>query len=312
VEVRFASGGPATRHLESYGFAVENVVREPTPDVSSGEMKFASLWYLRYWVGYRGTKRRMRALIKQFAPDAIVGDEEFTSIVLAMERNVPHALITDELDLGFAKSPLARMIEGPISRWYHELQTRVQLLIIPETGNDSGNRRYVGPVVRDTTRSREEVRRELSLSKSETLVLVVVGGSGAGHYLIDKVADAVGRDSVGIVAAVAGEPNGARNPRVRYLGLFRDTQDLVAAADLVVSTAGKSTIDEAASSGTPIIAIPIGNHPEQERNAAQLGLNPRDVSKLDRLMSSKIGKREAPGNFQGAENASRLILSFLT
>jgi UDP-N-acetylglucosamine--N-acetylmuramyl-(pentapeptide) pyrophosphoryl-undecaprenol N-acetylglucosamine transferase len=62
------------------------------------------------------------------------------------------------------------------------------------------------------------------------------------------------------------------------LGIVPDNQNLVAAADLVVSTAGKSTIDEAAEAGTPMIPVPIRNHSEQERNAAALGLVPGDAS----------------------------------
>ena len=67
-----------------------------------------------------------------------------------------------------------------------------------------------------------------------------------------------------VVTGLSVGPSGAR---VRYLGLERDNQDFVAAADLVISTAGKSTIDEAVSYGSPLIVIPIRHHSEQERNA---------------------------------------------
>jgi len=90
-----------------------------------------------------------------------------------------------------------------------------------------------------------------------------------------------------------------------------DNQNLVACADLVVSTAGKSTIDEAAAAGTPIVVVPIRYHAEQERNAKALGYGPETRDRLAELLKEKIGARETPRNFGGGETASRLILSLL-
>ena len=99
--------------------------------------------------------------------------------------------------------------------------------------------------------------------------------------------------------------------RVYDLGVVPDNQDLVAASDLAVSTAGKSTIDEAAAAGTPIVVIPIRHHAEQERNAESLGYSSNDADRLADLVREKLGKRSAPKRFSGEVRAADEIFSLL-
>jgi UDP-N-acetylglucosamine--N-acetylmuramyl-(pentapeptide) pyrophosphoryl-undecaprenol N-acetylglucosamine transferase len=99
--------------------------------------------------------------------------------------------------------------------------------------------------------------------------------------------------------------------RILDIGVERDGQNLVASADLVVSTAGKSTIDEAGAWGTPIIAIPIRNHSEQMRNASALGFSPEDLERLPELINSMIGRRQKGLVAEGAPRAAALITSLL-
>ena len=96
---------------------------------------------------------------------------------------------------------------------------------------------------------------------------------------------------------------------MRELGIVRDNQNLIAASDLVISTAGKSTIDESASSGTPIIAIPIKNHVEQERNAAELGFTFGDRERLEELIPKFLGKRSEPAHYTGAQRTADYLAS---
>jgi UDP-N-acetylglucosamine--N-acetylmuramyl-(pentapeptide) pyrophosphoryl-undecaprenol N-acetylglucosamine transferase len=113
-----------------------------------------------------------------------------------------------------------------------------------------------------------------------------------------------------LVTTGVGGPSIA-DERVRELGIVRDNQNLIAASDLVISTAGKSTIDEAASSGTPIIAIPIRNHAEQERNAAELGFSFHDVDRLEELIRKLLGKRNEPARYAGAQKTAEYLASLL-
>lgn len=310
-EVRFATGGHAVAFLKSYGYDVEDLISEPVPSVRDGEMKNVSGWYFRYWRGFGTSQKKMRALISDWRPDFLLGDEEFAGISVALELGIRHALISDELELGFARGWLARRVETRVARWYGELQRRVSTLIIPDEGEDSGNRRYVGPIVRRRTRTRREVVEEFFLPTEGEMVLCCGSGTGLGEYLIKRAVE--GLESLPDAYLVVAGNRGRRvaGQRVFDIGVVRDGQDLVAAADLVLSTAGKSTIDEAAKFGTPMVAIPIKNHAEQERNAASLGYSPGDIENLGELFSKKIGRREAPREFTGAENASRLVMSML-
>jgi UDP-N-acetylglucosamine--N-acetylmuramyl-(pentapeptide) pyrophosphoryl-undecaprenol N-acetylglucosamine transferase len=257
--------------------------------------------------------RRTRALFNSFGPDLVVCDEEFSGLLLAEQRKVKRILISDELELGFARTWLARKFEERVERWYEKLQNSVDVLILPESGSDAGNRRYVGPIVRRVTKSKAQTIQEFGLPASGSLVLLSLSGSGIGDFLLDRTVIAM-RDMAipGAILVIAGN----RGTKVRAegvvdLGLVRGNQNLIAAADLTISTAGKSTIDEAAACGTPLIAIPIKNHAEQERNAAAIGYSTGDLERLGDLIKEKIGSRKPPKDFPGGEQASRLILSMV-
>ena len=312
LEPEFATGGPAVAFLRSYGFKVHDVVSEPLPSESGGEMKMAALWYLRYWRGYRSTSKRMAALVTSFSPRLIVGDEEFASVSIAIQRGIQHAMISDELQLGFARGAIAKRIEARVSRWYADLQRSVSNLLVPSFGTDSGNIHYMTPIVRDVTKPREAARAEHGLPLDASLVLFSSSGSGIGDFLLKRSLEAFGRVCKSSeVFAISGAAGDAKAANARQLGVLHDNQDLVAAADLVISTAGKSTIDESVSSGTPIIAIPIRNHVEQERNAAELGFTSADLERLDELIPKLMGKRTQPARYAGAKRTADYLASLL-
>jgi UDP-N-acetylglucosamine--N-acetylmuramyl-(pentapeptide) pyrophosphoryl-undecaprenol N-acetylglucosamine transferase len=87
--------------------------------------------------------------------------------------------------------------------------------------------------------------------------------------------------------------------------------DLVCAADLVISHAGRSTIDESMAYGTPGIFIPLKNHFEQEQNAARCGFKYEDIFRLEYLIKEKIGYRSNAVDIKGAARAAKII-SMLT
>jgi UDP-N-acetylglucosamine--N-acetylmuramyl-(pentapeptide) pyrophosphoryl-undecaprenol N-acetylglucosamine transferase len=309
LEIEFATGGGACSFLRSYGFTVHDIVSEPVPDEANGVMRRPGVWYLKYWSGYRSTKRRMLGLIESFGPRLVVGDEEFSSVSLAAERGINHALISDELELGFAHGAFSRYIEKRVSRWYTELQHSVSHLLIPEFGTDRGNIHFVAPVVREVDKTRDQVRAALNIGPGSSLILFSASGSGIGRFLLEPVLRALRELDLPDTTLVVTGLTGASSKKTLYLGVERDNQNLVAASDLVVSTAGKSTIDEAASYGSPIIAIPIKNHTEQERNAKVLGYSHEDIDRMGSLITEHLGRRPEPRNYQGAENAASYLSS---
>lgn len=308
LEVEFASGGRAVRFLASYGFKVHDVVTEPTPNERDGVMQNPSLWYIRYWRGYRRTRSSMRLLVERTAPELVVGDEEFSSVSLALEMKLKHALISDELELGFARSAVSRYIEKRVSRWYKQLQLSISYLLVPDFGSDHDNVHFTTPVVREVTSTREELLRSLALDEDSKVVLLSASGSGIGEFLLRSTLESLRMLRIpGSKLVVTGLRSRASTDSTVYLGTYRDNQNLVAAADLVISTAGKSTIDEAASYGSPLISIPIKNHSEQERNAAALGFSYEDRSRLTELIPKYLGKRTAPKAYHGADSIASYL-----
>jgi UDP-N-acetylglucosamine--N-acetylmuramyl-(pentapeptide) pyrophosphoryl-undecaprenol N-acetylglucosamine transferase len=311
-DIEFATGGRATSFLASYGFKVNDIVTEPTPSEKNGVMRYPALWYLKYWRGYRSTKSRMIALIDRLNPDLIVGDEEFSSVSLAVERKIKNALISDELELGFARGSVSRYIEGKVSKWYSRLQKSVSHLLVPDFGSDHGNVHFMSPVVRQVTKSRKDLLHSLGIESESRIILLSASGSGIGKFLFNSVIGAMQDLHLPNVKLVVTGLSGL-NPRQDMVALdvYRDNQNLVAAADLVISTAGKSTIDEAVSTGSPIIAIPIKNHSEQERNAASLGFVHEDLFRLPELFPRRIGMRTTPRNYLGAEMVATYLANML-
>jgi len=82
---------------------------------------------------------------------------------------------------------------------------------------------------------------------------------------------------------------------------------LIFAADLVISLAGRSTMDESIVYGTPGIFIPIKNHFEQEQDAARLGYKYDDIFRLESLIEEKLGQRRNAVVAYGAERAAKII-----
>jgi len=312
AEVRLFSGGKAAEFMTGEGAEVDAIVDDPVPSVVNGEMRRVALWYARSWVAYKRSLRRTEQLFDRYQPDLVVCDEEFTGLTVAGRQHTRRVFVSDELELGFARTWIARAVEKRVERWYKGLQESVDMLLVPEFGVDSGNRRHVGPIVRAPTLTGEETRSKYNLPPGK-MILFSMSGSGLGRELAAKAEELIGGGTFGdSFLAVTGN-RGPRfsGERTLDLGLVSDNQNLVAAADLVISTAGKSTIDEAASSGVPIIAIPIRYHAEQERNAKELGYSASDSERLQTLIQERLGKRSAPRRFSGKAVACAAIMSLL-
>jgi UDP-N-acetylglucosamine--N-acetylmuramyl-(pentapeptide) pyrophosphoryl-undecaprenol N-acetylglucosamine transferase len=312
AEVRLFSGGKAAAFLKGKGFQVDDVVGVPILRIANGTMSQVSLWYLTSWLAHRRTLGRTRKLVDDYRPDLVIGDEEFSGVTVAGDRGIRRVFIADELGLGFARSWLARRLERRVEGWYSNLQRSVDLLIVPEEGEDHGNCRYVGPIVRPATMSCPETRTKYGIPGGR-VVLFSMSGSGVGRELGNALLAAIQDAGLNDVSLVVTGNRGARviGERVYDLGLVEDNQNIVACADLVVSNAGKSTIDEAAAGGTPIIAIPIRHHVEQERNAAALGYTYTDLRRLSQLVAEKIGKKGTSRQFRGEVAAADAIFSLL-
>ncbi|MGI0089492.1 MAG: glycosyltransferase, partial [Nitrosopumilaceae archaeon] len=87
--------------------------------------------------------------------------------------------------------------------------------------------------------------------------------------------------------------------------------EIIYAADLIISLAGKSTIDEAKFYGTPDIFIPIKDHFEQEENAKKAGFSFDDLFRLESIIPEKLNEKRDPVMDDGAQKTADLIKNLL-
>lgn len=188
----------------------------------------------------------------------------------------------------------------------HEIIKKCDIVILPENGDDQDNIRRVGPIVRQTNYSREELRKKNSFEKKT--IVISIGGTDTGLFLIEKALDTISKINQDIeVILVSGPAISKKFENVRNLGFVDNLHELIFAADLLISLAGKSTIDEANAYGTPGIFIPIKGHFEQEDNAREEGFVFDDIKRLDVLILEKLEQKRNQVNPNGAKNASNII-----
>ncbi|MFL6430540.1 MAG: glycosyltransferase, partial [Nitrososphaeraceae archaeon] len=98
----------------------------------------------------------------------------------------------------------------------------------------------------------------------------------------------------------------------RSIGLINNLHEYIYASDLVISLAGRSTMDESIAYGIPGIFIPIKNHFEQEQGAKRLGYKHEDIFRIESLIEEKLDSQNKITPYvNGAEKAAKLILQSL-
>ena len=138
--------------------------------------------------------------------------------------------------------------------------------------------------------------------------MISIGGTDAGIFLIEKALESITKINQDIdVILVSGPAVSKKFENVKNMGFVNNLHELIFAADLIISLAGKSTIDESNAYGTPGIFIPIKDHFEQEANAKKEGFVFDDLNKLDILILKKIVQKRNQVNCDGAKNASNII-----
>jgi UDP-N-acetylglucosamine--N-acetylmuramyl-(pentapeptide) pyrophosphoryl-undecaprenol N-acetylglucosamine transferase len=154
--------------------------------------------------------------------------------------------------------------------------------------------------------SREELRRKFSFNK--TTIVISIGGTSAGLFLIDKAIEAILKINQDIeIVLVSGPSVTKKFDNVKNFGFIDNLHELISASDLIISLAGKSTIDEAKAYGTPGIFIPIKDHFEQEDNAKMEGFVFEDINRLNELILEKLEEKRNEVNTDGTKLASEII-----
>ncbi len=304
----FVTGSGAAKILKKINYNVNDVYNPPSFVVENGVLNNQTKWLWSYYQYYKNCKNISKKIIKKNNSELIISDEDFASLTNAQELKIPNILITDVLETKFTKG-IASFIEKKMNKSMMNIIKNCDAVIIPENGEDVDNIRRIGPIVREINLSREELRKKFLFNKKT--ILISVGGTNAGLFLIQRSIESILKLNLDIeIILVTGPSITKKFDNVKNLGFVDNLHELIYASDVVISLAGKSTIDEANAYGTPGIFIPIKDHFEQENNSKNEGFSFNDINKLDELILEKLEKKRNKVNANGAELAAEIIRKF--
>ena len=306
--VNFVTGSGAAKILKKLNYNIDDVYNPPSFVVENGVLNNQTKWLWNYYQYYKNCKNISEKIIKKNNSELVISDEDFASLTIAQEVKIPNILITDVLETKFTKG-IASFIEKKMNKSMMNIIKNCDIVIIPENGENVDNIRRVGPIVREINLSREELRKKFLFNKKT--ILISVGGTDAGLFLIQKSIESILKLRLDIeIILVTGPSITKKFDNVKNLGFVDNLHELIYASDVVISLAGKSTIDEANAYGTPGIFIPIKDHFEQENNSKNEGFSFNDINKLDKLILEKLEKKRNKVNTNGAELAAEIIRKF--
>ena len=305
LSANFVTGSGAAKILKKINWKVDDAYNPPSFIVENGSLKSPSKWLWNYYKYYKDCKSISQTILARSNSNLVVSDEDFASLTVAQDRKIPTVLITDILETHFTKG-LASFIEKKMNKSMNEIIKKCDAVILPESGDDEKNIKRVGPIVRETQLTRQELREKFEFVKKT--IVISIGGTDAGLFLIQKAIDAISKINQDLeIVLVSGPSVNKKFENVRNFGFVDNLHELIFAADLVISLAGKSTIDEAKAYGTPGIFIPIKGHFEQEDNAKDEGCEFQDIFRLEEIITSKLEEKRNQANTQGARKAAEVI-----
>ena len=339
-EILFISGGAAYDLISKEGFQALNLYRPPPFTVDSGKLRNSFVWLMKYIIYYKKSKKIAEEVIRKDVRKypLIVSDEDFASISVSQNTILSkslfiydmveptasgHGIISNYCNINIENSVgethfasgFLHIFEKKMNRSMSNLIKKCDKVIIPDFGDNRANLVYVGPIVREVKSDRMSLRNNLGFTRKT--ILVCAGGTDGGRHLIQKSLEAYGnlKKRLDVDLVLVPGPNLELNDSDDFynLGFVDNLHEYIYASDLVISLAGRSTIDESTVYGTPGIFIPIKNHFEQEQNAIRLGYKYEDISKLESLIEEKLGMNHQTPilNSTGAEVTAKIISELL-
>ncbi len=316
-KIVFITGHHAVTIISDKGYKVFDFYKHPNFRVDdSMRLRSISAWLLKYVFYYRKCKTIARDILESYKDALILSDEDFASIAVGEKSKRNRVLITDLTQTHFINGFLS-IFEEKMNESLRNMIKNCSHVIIPDHGENKDNTSFVGPIVRELrTSNRELLRNKFGMDKPT--ILVSIGGTQTGKFLIEKAIKAYHnlRNKIDANMIIASGPSIHKTEltnSIKNIGFEPNLHEYVYASDLVVSLAGRSTIDESIVYGTPGIFIPIKNHFEQEQNANRFGYKYEDIFRLESLIESNIEtmntKREIGRS--GAQEAAKIILGLL-
>lgn len=305
ISTNFISGSGAAKILKKLNYNVQDLYNPPSFVIENGALKNSAKWLWNYYNYYKDCKNISQKILEENKPNLVISDEDFASLTVAQEMKIPSVLITDVFETRFTKG-IASLIEKKMNKSMQDIIKKCDIVIFPEDGEDFENIKKVGPIVRQTNYTRDELRKKFSFEKNT--ILISIGGTDAGIFLIEKALQVISKINQDLeIVLVSGPAVSKKFENVKNLGFVDNLHELIYAADILISLAGKSTIDEANAYGTPSIFIPIKGHFEQEDNAKRQGFVFEDINRLEELVLEKLEQKRNQVNVDGARVASEII-----
>lgn len=304
ISTNFVTGNGAAKILKNLDYHVQDLYNAPQFVVENGSLKKPAKWLWNYFQYYKECKKISKRIIENDNPKLVASDEDFASLTIAQSKKIPTVLVTDILETNFT-SGFSSFVEKKMNKSMQKIIQKCNAVILPEEGINEENIFRVGPIVRDTPFSRGELRKKFSFDKKT--VVVSIGGTDAGLFLIEKVLKIFQNTDELEVVIVSGPSLRKNFQNIRNLGFINNLHEVIYAADVLVSLAGKSTIDEARQYGTPAVFIPIKGHFEQEDNAREVGFFPEDIDRIQEIVLKKLDEKRNPIKKNGAQKAAEII-----
>jgi UDP:flavonoid glycosyltransferase YjiC (YdhE family) len=289
IEPVYASGGPTVAMLRKGGAPVEDVLRyEPIP-VVDGSLDRSRM---------RGSFARCELqhafqvlrLIRRYRPAAVVLDEMILPVLVA-RLFAPKLIYLTHAPV-FPSPPIRAGIVEFLSNGAVNAVRRLAILAT-DVAFYMGSREHLPdrrswPWVEQHTRvvdvlrtkrsmspTLEQARQLLGVPAEAPLVVVTVGNTNMGGYLLQTAVDALPLLTIPdtrllLICGESIDPasiDSGISPQIQVVPSVTDLTVYLAAADAAVIHAGTTTIRECAALGTPMICIPIQWHREQENNA---------------------------------------------
>ena len=311
----FLAGAPALDLAVSHGF--DAMPLPPTPEWfhENGRIHSMTRWYREYAKYVRIATKFLRQEADWDRFRFLISDGEMVSIREAVNRHVPTIALVHSIGQDFGGDPVTRLVERFGRRWMRSLLAAKEVRVLSlEPGIDLRNSTYVGPIVRSFSASRDRLREDFVFLKKT--ILVAPGGTSVGAFLIDEAVRAfrdLKMDDAQMIVVTGPKIPAPKEQGVFWRGFVPNLQDYVAAADLVITIAGKGTMSEALAAGTPVIAIPPKGHAEAERNLRAAGLSYayEDAFRLRELIPAKLAEPRPPPKDFGPARAVVAIEEFL-
>ena len=311
-EILFVSGAWAFNLISNNGYSAFNLYRPINFYIHSGELKKSFIWLIKYLLYYKKCKMAAEEfLIKH--DGLIVSDEDFASIAIGEKMDRKRILITDITETHFT-GQIASIVERRMNKIMQRMIERCAHVIIPDYGDDKDNLVHVGPIVREVTADRNTLRKKFGFNKKT--IILSSGGTDAGTFLIKRSLEAYkklkNKLDIDLILVAGPLEKLTYSPDFHNVGLIDNLHEYIYASDLVISLAGRSTMDESIAYGIPGIFIPIKNHFEQEQGAKRLGYEHEDIFRMETLIEEKLNSQNKMTPYiNGAEKAAKLILQLL-